>query len=240
MAELSAETKAIIQRLKDEGQLVRNSGTNSIRSVKIQLDRFEGVFNTISSNVVEQTKILQMQAGLAQENVEAQRTREQFDELKQEKQKYDDNDNDESKRKTDENIDRISDSLRNAFSLKNIALAGAGLFVGYNLLKGFIDERTGGGFSRMEESIANTDFAGLTTMVNALTSIDWQGLADIMNKLIQSVKNFDDWLITLPGIILGGQLFRQGIRGAVQGALDTRNGAHRGRGSSSAARDRIR
>ena len=46
---LSPETQAIIDRLKAEGDLMRNSGTNSIRAVKINLDRFEGIFNTISS-----------------------------------------------------------------------------------------------------------------------------------------------------------------------------------------------
>ena len=39
MAEYSADTQAIIDRLKAEGDLARNSGTNSIRSVKINLDR---------------------------------------------------------------------------------------------------------------------------------------------------------------------------------------------------------
>jgi hypothetical protein len=222
MAELSAETQAIIERLKAEGQLVRNSGTNSIRSVKIQLDRFEGVFNTISANVVEQTKILQMQAGLAQEAVEAQRTKEQFDELQQEKEKESRSSDNGSE--TNKKIDDIGDKISSALSLKNLALAGAGLFVGYNLLKGFIDERTDGGFTRMEESIRNTDFAGLSTMVNALTSIDWQGFADIMNRLIRSVENFDEWLASLPGIILGGHLFRQGVRGMIDGALDSRRG----------------
>lgn len=229
MAELSAETQAIIERLKAEGQLVRNSGTNSIRSVKIQLDRFEGAFNTISANIIEQTKILQLQAGLAQEADEAQKTKEQLDELEQEKENQDrasDNGSDTNKK-----IDDIGDKISSALSLKNLALAGAGLFVGYNLLKGFIDERTDGGFTRMEEAIRDTDFSGLSTMVNALTSIDWQGFADIMNRLIRSVENFDGWLAALPGIILGGTLFRQGIRGMVQGALDSRGGPRRGQGA---------
>ena len=48
MAELSLETEAIIDRLRAEGDLLRNSGKNSIREVKVRLDKFEGTFNNIS------------------------------------------------------------------------------------------------------------------------------------------------------------------------------------------------
>ena len=40
---LSENTQAIIDRLKAEGDLVRNSGTNSVRSVKFKLDKFENI-----------------------------------------------------------------------------------------------------------------------------------------------------------------------------------------------------
>ena len=227
MAELSAETKAIIDRLKAEGDLIRNSGTNSVRSVKIQLDKFEGIFNTISANVIEQTKILQMQAGLAQENIEAQRTREQLDELKQEEEKKSRIDGDDSRRKTDENIDKIADSLRNAFSLKNIALAGAGLFVGYNLLKGFIDDTTNGGFSALEDSIATTDWNAIgqsaTDFVTGINSIDWNSLSTAVNIASSAINNFGDWMDDiLPGILVGGilgSIARGSIRGGIEGLI---------------------
>lgn len=63
--QISEETKAIIDRLKAEGDLIRNSGTNSLRSVKIELSKFEKVFNVISSNVVEQTEMMRSQMGIA-------------------------------------------------------------------------------------------------------------------------------------------------------------------------------
>lgn len=37
---LSPETEAIVARLKSEGDLVRNSGTNSIKAITINLDKF--------------------------------------------------------------------------------------------------------------------------------------------------------------------------------------------------------
>jgi hypothetical protein len=209
MAELSPETQAIIQTLKDEGQLIRNRGTNSIRSVKIEMAKFHDVFNTISANVIEQTGILRQQAGFAAEALEAQRTKEQLEEL-QEKQKYEDTDS-ESKRKTDENIERIGNKLESAFSLKNLALAGAGLFVGYNLLKGFIDDQTAGGFSEMEKAIANTD---------------WSGLGASNNSMIEAAVRFNEWLGNLPALLIGGGLVGTAARnfgaGLVTGGIGPR------------------
>ena len=81
MAELSEQTQAIIDRMKAEGDLVRNSGTNSIRQVNVKLDKFQGLFETISSNVIQQTSILSKSANLQVEQLEAERTREQFQEI---------------------------------------------------------------------------------------------------------------------------------------------------------------
>ena len=60
MAELSADTLAILDRLKAEGALIRN-GTNSVRSVNLKLDQFKPVFDAISANVIEQTALMKMQ-----------------------------------------------------------------------------------------------------------------------------------------------------------------------------------
>lgn len=187
MAELSEDTKAIIQRLKDEGNLIRNSGTNSIKSVNIHLNKFSGVFDVISSNMIEQTRILQNQAGLAQEALEVQRSKEQFDELKTEDEETETRDkDDDSAKKTDENIEKIGDSISSALSLRSLALAGAGLFVGYNLLKGFIDERTGGGFTRMEEGIRDFDFSSFGT------------LPETFNRLQETMESLSTTIATLP------------------------------------------
>ena len=139
MAKLSEETKAIIDRLKAEGELSRNRGTHSVRSVKIQLDRFEDIFKTISVNTVEQTKMMQMQMGIAKEAIEFQKSQEQFDELKRDAEIIQEDKIEESRGRDNTKIDAFGDRITKALSMKNIAMGAAGLFVGYNLLKGFID-----------------------------------------------------------------------------------------------------
>lgn len=48
----------IVERLKQEGQLTRNSGTNSIKSVRTELIKFDAVFQSINTNIAEQTQLL--------------------------------------------------------------------------------------------------------------------------------------------------------------------------------------
>ena len=92
----------------------------------------------------------------------------------------------------------MGDAIRSALSFKNLALAGAGLFVGYNFLKGFIDEKTGGGFTEFEKNIgpfakslpgigsALSDFPG--TLARLQTSID--GIGKSITDFSASINNF--------------------------------------------------
>ena len=52
---VSEETNEILDRLKKEGDLLRNRGAHSVKSVKIELGKFEGLFDVIANNVMEQT-----------------------------------------------------------------------------------------------------------------------------------------------------------------------------------------
>ena len=188
MASLSEETKAIIERLKSEGDLIRNTGTNSIKSMNIKLEKFDGLFTSINSNIKMQTEMMQAQLGLQQEAVERGRTSEQFDELGGQAQKPtlepESKANDAAaKAETDKKIDNIADSIASGFSLKNFALGAAGLFVGYNLLKGFVDEKTNGGWTAFETNLGSMakglggiDFSTLpTTFSNLQASLDGIG-----------------------------------------------------------------
>jgi len=254
MAELSQETQAIISRLKAEGDLIRNSGTNSVRSVKIQLDRFEGIFNTISANVVEQTELMRLQVGALAEQVERQQTQEQFDEIEKAAPKPVENEDDNSSDSKDTNkkIDKIGDSIGKALTLKNMAMAGAGLFVGYNLLKGFINETTDGGFDRMITSIRDTDFTVLKdgingvkwdevkTTVNAmatgLSAVNWTNFGTAVNNATNSINSFTTWLGEtgvgdIVSTVVAGGLVTAGARGAAQGIMGSlRQGGGAGAG----------
>jgi hypothetical protein len=48
----------ITDRLRAEGSLIRNTGTNSIKSVRTDLAKFDSLFQSINSNIIEQTQIL--------------------------------------------------------------------------------------------------------------------------------------------------------------------------------------
>jgi len=222
MAELSEQTKAIIERLKAEGQLTRNTGTNSIRSVKIQLDRFEGIFNTISTNIVEQTSMMRTQLGIAQEAAERAETREQLQELDPPTSQS------EAQSRTDETIDKIGDGLGktidglfNLNNIKNMALAGAGLFVGYNLIKGYVNEQTDGGFDRMVDGIKNTNWKEMSDQLNI---IKWSSFASAVNNASTKINDFTKWIDEtgvddVVSAVVGGGLVAAGVKGAVSGVL---------------------
>ena len=55
---LSPETEAIVNRLKSEGDLVRNSGTNSIKAITINLDKFTDAFAAIQISSEQTAKVL--------------------------------------------------------------------------------------------------------------------------------------------------------------------------------------
>ena len=224
MAELSADALAIVDRLKREGDLNRNSGTNSIRSVKIELSKFQDIFKTISTNISTQNTVLKLQTDLAKEAAEKAETQEQFKEIEPQQTKFE-KDDDEQKSKLvteseNKKINAMGDAIASALSFKNLALAGAGLFVGYNFLKGFIDEKTGGVFTEFEKNIgpfakslpiigkALTDFPG--TLSELQTTIG--KLGENLGKLSTSVGNFLDTYGT-PLAMLGGLIGLLGFGG---------------------------
>lgn len=48
----------IVNRLTAEGQLTRNSGTNSIKTLRADFAKFDAIFRSIDSNIKEQTQLL--------------------------------------------------------------------------------------------------------------------------------------------------------------------------------------
>jgi hypothetical protein len=81
MAEVSMETQAILDRLKAEGQLTRNSGTNSIASVNINLDKLGNLFQVVARNTIEQTSLMRSQLAQQEESAEAQKRRDDLQEI---------------------------------------------------------------------------------------------------------------------------------------------------------------
>jgi len=54
----SDNTKKLVDKITNEGQLLRNTGTNSIRSIGLRLDKFNDTFKSINSEMEIQTSIL--------------------------------------------------------------------------------------------------------------------------------------------------------------------------------------
>ena len=263
MANMSEETKAIIDRLKAEGDLMRNSGTNSLKSVKVELSKFNDLFGVISKNIEAQTESLGLQAQAASDALEAQRTKEQFEELQQQKRDEKEKQKENEGSKTDDQIEKIGDSITSALSLKNIAMAAGGIFVGYNLLKGFINEQTDGGFDRMINSIKNiewqemtgtfnrayqgikeVDFSGLANTVNtmsrSMSQINWTSVKDGVNTMATRIQQFNNWLGEtgvgdIVSTVAAGGLVTAGARGAAGGIF----GALGQRGGSGGLKGRL-
>lgn len=253
MATMSAETQAIIDRLKAEGDLMRNTGTNSLKSVKVELSKFNDLFGVISKNIEAQTEALGMQAKIQADELEAQRTKDQFEELQKQKRDEKEKETQDSSQKTDEMIEKVGDSITSALTLKNIALAAGGIFVGYNLLKGYINESTDGGFDRMINSIKNIEWQEMTGTFNrayeGIAKVDFDGLANTVNSVSKSIgeidfttvkdsvnimgtriQQFNDWLGEtgvgdIVTAVAAGGLVTAGARGAVGGIMQNTGGS---------------
>lgn len=247
---ISKETEAIIERLKSEGQLTRNSGSHSIRSVKVQLEKFEGVFNTISANIAEQTDMLRASMGIQEEAIEAQKRANDLAELQQPPEPTP-----APEPETTTTPEKPTKESKGLFELMGgfastllgigtkLALGGAGLFVAYNFAKGAIDEATGGGFSRFEDS-----------MITTFREVDWSALGtsfkEFASKVPEAVTSIVEFLsdpltvilagagLTAAGIMSGfggGALARGVTQGIISGVLGT-GGDPRGPGQRGGGR----
>lgn len=195
-----------------------------IRNVDLKLDGFKDVFQTISVNIVEQTNMLRSQIKADQKQEQIQRNKSEFDELEREKAEKDTDSGTkysraESDKRMGETVDKIVGkfTIANAANnIKNAAMAAAGAFVGFNLLKGFVNEETDGGFDRMIDGIsaigpkiqefATFDMAGLKETFDAM-ALSFDSIATTMSNLdttLNDVKlQFDEFANNPIGQTLG-------------------------------------
>lgn len=201
--ELSLETMAILDRLKREGDLLRNSGTNSIKSVKIELAKFSGLFETISSSFDAQADNLRAAAGFSEDAALAQQrqnelleaagvTEEERAELEKrrfqsEKLKADQDfkDQEEREKKRAENEKGFFGKLKGFFSketfgkimtgIKFGVLGAVGLTLGYDFITGLL---RGMGFDvdKFEKGFAD----GFNEFVTFLKDVDWKGIGETL------------------------------------------------------------
>ena len=82
----STQTQEIVDRLKKDGELLRNKGKNSIRSVNIELSKFSDAFNAISGSIQNQSGILAGMQATAEDQAEIAQKKSDFDELSEGKE----------------------------------------------------------------------------------------------------------------------------------------------------------
>lgn len=210
MAKLSEETQAIIDRLKAEGNLLRNNQSgNSIKSLKVDLSKFQTTFTEISTTLskiniavggmvgkLEEAKLeaaaaaptaesaaalglseeyIKLQTRAAELSIETNLAEEEARKEAFERQKQEDEDK-RRKERGEKNLQALKENtisgqlISNPMGFLSKVLKGALIgFVGFNVLRGVIDEWTGG---------AMTEF---------IEGIDWQ-------KLGEGVKGFAEFL----------------------------------------------
>ena len=209
MAELSKETEAIIDRLKREGQMTRNGDANSIKQVRINLEKFAPVFLNINSSLIninntidkflgraetysvggaalgtEQLNELAKSLNIDPETAKLQKEAAELtlrnnivDEERRSKEaiqraakdaenesKQKEKDEDERKEKRLQNLREntiTGQMITNPLGFFGKVLKGALVgFVGFNIVRGVIDQFMDGAATK------------------ALKSIDWKGIAD--------------------------------------------------------------
>lgn len=149
-------SEEIVDRLKAEGQLIRNTGTNSIRAVRIQLNRFEDIFKTISENISSQTQMMASmldisadQLKMSQETAEREEARRQREDLAADQTptpRPDITRDDLPNTKTRESrglFDLLSGGTGFLNKLLKGALFAGGIYALGNVFKGFIDAKIG-------------------------------------------------------------------------------------------------
>ena len=200
--ELSEDTKAIIARLTREGLLTRNEGVNSIKSLNIKFDKFSGILKSINTNIISQNAMVAKQLEIQYDAATAARDQEQYAEIggsSSDSSSSPSTSDSKEDDKTYKVIDKIGENIKSAFSLKNIALGTAGMFVGYNLLKGFVDEKTNGGFTAFESNIGriitdigNVDFSKFApSMETLVTTID--SLKAAVDKISETITRITEF-----------------------------------------------
>ena len=205
----STQTQEIVDRLKKDGELLRNKGKNSIRSVNIELSKFSDAFNAISGSIQNQSGILAGMQATAEDQAEIAQKKSDFDELSEGKEsdtareirllrekaelfnaKADLND---AKKRDGGGLGDILGKLASGGFLKTLGLLAGGGFIAYNLAKGFINKMTDGGFDTFVKSVQDFDWTGLGT-----TIVEFMGSAK--DGLANMITFFDDPLKILAGL----------------------------------------
>lgn len=192
---VSAETQAILDELKNQGELTRSKDRNfSMKTSQQSFEKFSEAFDTISQTMQDQTNILKETLGISIETAKAQEKAAKLSSIQQTREA------DtavtagprEIARQGDSLLGLIGKSLGGLGGVFKTLLIGGGIgFVAYNFAKGFIDRTFGEG------------------TVDEFTS-------SIKTFMIESSESIKENAMLIPGLFLSATNFK--------GAIDTFNG----------------
>jgi hypothetical protein len=221
--EYSKDTEAIIQRLRDEGDLIRDSGTNSLKTVGSKLDKFGDVFKSINNGIQAQSVMLKQAQGIAEEQYEYTKRQRDFDDLKSEKIATD------TRKNAEDRDAKLIDGVTKAFNLGNLTkllVGGAGLAAAGLIGKGFIDEKFPNAFDGMGDIVTElkTSVEGLNTAASELSRT--------VNEVKNDIESFKNSIavqlaIALASIPLGFAVTR-GLAKGIPAGVTAYRGARQG------------
>jgi len=217
MAEISLETEAILNRLKREGDLTRNSGKNSIKQVNINLEKLHTTFKAINTAMANNTAaIKQVSAAemkIQQEAAERARRQGELEEVAQgdalkaaELRAKADALRAKQELKEARGPGLFQKMNENKFSLLKTfgLLAGTGFVVG-NLVKGVLDSASPGWDEKFTTSLSNLSNIDLT-IEKSIQSLSTQLTTGIQKTLEET--------FTLSNLF-GGGIFGKVLSGAL-------------------------
>ena len=196
---VSAETQAILDSLNVQKQEF-TEGT-SLKDVNVTLEKFQGVFQSISANILQQSTLMARQMGIAEEELEATKRKQDFDEINQKQAERDSSSSSSSSVSNSSSSFSLGGSEKESRTgifkgltdmlglggLATKALGAGGIFAAYNLGKGFLDEKYNGAFSDFE-----------TKAFDMVTGIDMEGIKNTFNNL---KTRLDDMLLKIDGLV---------------------------------------
>ena len=218
---LSPQTQAIIDRLKAEGDLVRNSGTNSIKVVKAELSKFTDVFQAMNISLGGLSKQSAATLALAEQDAKlralSNEERDAFYKKEAEMaQRQQELDNQklikQEKKAAAEKRERKSwfSGIKGLFGgilgfFKKWGMILAGTALGYQFIAGWLEGALGIKLPTIKETI--------TKMNDWLKSVDWDELGNTFRSLVGlsplviglgvAMTSATFWLKGLPALMRG-------------------------------------
>lgn len=190
MAELTIDWTPLIDRMKAEGKLTRNTGTNSIKSVKEGIADMSGALQSISRSLVMQSSFLESAYNINADMYELERERakdaarlarldDPAEPAAPEPQESGSNTTDDDSRTDKGKSAGLLSTLFSSSTFKKAAIVGvAGPFI-YGFLKGSIDSLTGGKFSEFEK-IVITKLPDLFESIKTSIALIYNNITDYL------------------------------------------------------------